>query len=60
MKAKVTDDCIACEVCTEICPAVFEMGDEFAEVKTDPVPADQEDKTREAADECPTSAIILE
>ena len=60
MKAKVTDECIACERCVEICPAVFEMGDEFAKVKTDPVPAEYEDDVREAADQCPTDAIIVE
>jgi len=60
MKAKVTDECIACERCVEICPAVFEMGDELAKVKTDPVPAEYEDDVREAADQCPTDAIIVE
>ncbi len=59
MKAVVTEECIACEICTQICPAVFEMGDQFAEVQTDPVPADEEEHAREAAVECPTSAIQL-
>lgn len=59
MKAKVTEDCIACGRCVEICPEVFEMGDDIAQVKTDPVPAEYEDPTREAADECPTSAIVV-
>jgi ferredoxin len=60
MKAKVTEDCIACERCVEICPEVFEMGEELAEVKEDPVPEEYEDAVQEAADECPTSAIIVE
>lgn len=57
MKATVNEDCIACELCVEICPEVFEMGDAAARVKTDSVPPDQEDKVREAAEACPTSAI---
>jgi ferredoxin len=60
MKATVTEECIACERCVEICPEVFEMGDEFAEVKANPVPAEHEEAVQEAADECPTQAIELE
>ncbi len=60
MKARVTEDCISCGRCVEICPEVFEMGDELAQVKVDVVPAEHEEATRQAADECPTSAIIIE
>lgn len=60
MKATVTDECIGCELCVNVCPEVFEMGDSLAEVKTDPVPPDAEDKAREAAEGCPTDAIVLE
>ncbi len=60
MKAKITDDCISCELCVETCPEVFEMGDTIAVVKVETVPPEFEDKAREAADACPTSAIILE
>ena len=59
MKVTVTDDCIACERCVEICPEVFEMGDELAEVIVDEVPAEHEDAVQEAADECPAEAIIV-
>jgi len=59
MKVTVTDDCIACERCVEICPEVFEMGDELAEVIVDEVPAEREDAVQEAADECPAEAIIV-
>jgi ferredoxin len=59
MKAQVTEDCIACGRCVEICPEIFEMGDEIAQVTADPVPAEHEEKTQEAADEYPTSAIII-
>ncbi len=60
MKAVVTDACIACERCVEICPEVFQMGSEFAEVKVDEVPEELESSVEEAADECPTEAIIIE
>jgi ferredoxin len=60
MKAKVTEECIACQRCVEICPEVFQMGDEYAEVQMNPVSAEYEESAREAADECPVDAIILE
>jgi ferredoxin len=60
MKATVTEECIGCELCCQVCPEVFEMGDEYAEVKTDPVPSEQEDAVRQAAEECPTEAIVVE
>jgi len=36
------------------------MGEEFAEVIADPVPAENEDSAQEAADDCPVEAIIVE
>ncbi len=59
MKVLVNDDCTACAICEDICPEVFEMGDEKAEVKVDPIPADLEEKVREAAEECPTESIEI-
>lgn len=60
MKARVTEDCIACDRCIEICPEVFEMGEDIAEVKMEEIPEEYQDATQESADECPTSAIIIE
>ncbi|HON90738.1 MAG TPA: ferredoxin [Sedimentisphaerales bacterium] len=60
MKARVTEDCIACGRCIEICPEVFEMGEDIAQVRVDVVPEESEDAAQEAADECPTSAIVIE
>lgn len=60
MKARVTEDCIACGRCIEICPDVFEMGEDIAQVKVGEVHKEFEDATQEAADECPTSAIVVE
>ena len=60
MKVRVTDDCIACGVCVDTCPEVFEMGDEFAEVLVDVVPEDSEECCRQVAEECPSEAIIID
>jgi ferredoxin len=60
MKARVTEDCISCGRCVEICPEVFELSEDKAVVKTDPIPEAYQDAAQEAADECPTSAIIIE
>jgi ferredoxin len=53
------DTCIACGLCGDVCPEVFEVND-VAEVKEDPVPEDAEDACREAADSCPVDAIRIE
>ncbi len=60
MKVSISEDCIACERCVEICPEVFQMGETYAEVKDDVNPADFEDGVHQAAEECPVSASIVE
>ena len=61
MKAKVDPDlCTACELCAETCPEVFEMGDDVAKAKVDVVPPEAETCVRQAADDCPAEAIIIE
>ena len=61
MKVKVDAElCTACELCTETCPDVFEMGDDVAIVKIDVVPSNAEDDTRQAVEDCPAEAIIIE
>ena len=54
------DACTGCGLCAETCPAVFEMADDVAKVKADPVPADAEGCAKEAADDCPSEAIKVE
>jgi len=51
------DGCISCELCTEICPAVFRMADDGkAEVYGAPA-AEDEAAVEEAAESCPVSVI---
>lgn len=62
MKAFVDRDlCIGCELCTIVCPEVFEMDDEqIATVIVDKVPDDVKDDAKEAESSCPTDAISIE
>ncbi len=61
MQARVDPDlCTGCELCVTTCPEVFEMEDDKAIVKTGPVPAEAEECCRQATEECPVEAIILE
>jgi len=55
------DACISCGLCVSVCPEVFELDDEdISIVIQDPVEEENEDTAREAADGCPTDAIIIE
>lgn len=61
MKATVDQDfCTGCELCIETCPEVFEMGADTAQVKGDKVPEDAIEACKQAAEECPSEAIIIE
>lgn len=61
MKASVDQDlCIGCELCVEICPAVFKMADGAAYVYTNPLPSENENEAKKAADDCPVSCIFIE
>ena len=58
MKVRIEDTCTACGLCCDTCPEVFEMGDEMATVIVEEVPAEFEEATQQAIDECPVGAII--
>jgi ferredoxin len=51
--------CIGCGVCVEICPEVFELGEDEKSHVTDAARCDTCD-CEEAADSCPVSAIDFE
>jgi ferredoxin len=61
MKVSIdTDLCTGCGLCTETVPEVFELVDDLATVKVTTIKASLNDAVREAADDCPTEAIIIE
>lgn len=62
MKVKVTEECISCGACVDICPEVFFLGDDgFAHVREDQAAKPElADKIREASAACPTEAIPIE
>lgn len=52
--------CIACGLCTSICPEAFRMADDgYAEVYADPVPESAEETAEEARGNCPVSVISV-
>jgi len=62
MKTTVDADlCIGCGICEGIVPEVFSlMNEPHAEVLLDPVPEEFQDAVRDAAADCPESAISIE
>ncbi len=61
MKVHVDQDaCVGDESCVSICPEIFEMEGEVARAKMEEVPDRLKDSCQEAADSCPTEAIIIE
>lgn len=62
LKTKVDPDlCIACGLCISTCPELYDWGDDGkATAIKEEVPAAQESCAQEAADGCPTDAIITE
>lgn len=58
MKAKVdADTCIGCGLCAATCPAVFKMEDGKSVVIVEVVPQEHEERCKQAAEECPVTAI---
>ena len=61
MKAKVDPDiCIGCALCEQTCPEVFKMEADKAIASTVLIPKDVESRCKQAADDCPVTAIIIE
>lgn len=52
------DRCEGNAICVGIAPEVFELDDdEYAVVKVDPIPADQEELAERAVADCPRAAL---
>ncbi len=61
MKPKVDPElCVGCGLCVDICPEVFELGDDGIARVANPDACAQLESCREAADSCPVEAIIIE
>lgn len=62
MKSSVSEDlCISCELCTNICPEVYSMGEDgFAHAIDGDIPEEHLAEAENARDGCPTSAIDLD
>lgn len=61
MKVSIDADlCTGCGLCTDSVPDVFTLGDDVAEVSNPEVPANLEDAVKEAAEDCPVEAILVE
>ena len=58
-KVEIIEGCIACGLCTEICPEVFEM-DDLATVIQGVNYSDHEKQVIEAAESCPVEVIKYE
>jgi len=61
MKARVDPEiCIGCTLCVQTCPEVFKMEEDKAVACVSVVPKNAENTCKQAADECPVTAIIIE
>ncbi len=60
MRVEVDHDrCEGNAVCVGIAPDLFDLDDDdYAVVKVDPVPPDQEDLAEQSVAECPRAALI--
>jgi len=52
--------CTGCELCVSTCPDIFEMAGDIAKVKVDIIPDAAMDSARQAAEDCPATAIKIE
>jgi ferredoxin len=59
VEAYVNEECIFCGLCADMCPEVFQLGEEIAFVTSKEIGEEHQDCCREAAEECPTEAIEI-
>ena len=54
------DTCLGCGQCEEVCPDIFKLIDDKAQVILDDIPSNLKDCCHEAEEICPVSAITIE
>ena len=54
------DACTGCGLCVDNCPEVYELVDDVAKVKLNPVPDEHAEAAKTAAEDCPVEAITVE
>jgi ferredoxin len=59
MKVIITSNCVICRLCSEIAPEIFSYNDviDIAEVIRNPQTEDENSRTQEAINSCPSNAI---
>lgn len=61
MKAILDEEtCIGCGVCCKLCPEVFELAGDKAQVKGTIVPPKATESCNDAVDQCPVTAISIQ
>lgn len=61
MNVKVdTEVCTGCGLCADTCPEVFDVDEDVAIIKVDPVPTEAENFCQDAVEKCSVVAISID